>query len=343
MVTILVAAMLLTLFNGVQKYEHQKNEAHIETLNGSQGTGVHVGWSTQNQVCAIVQALASFLSSQKQYSCEEFQAFCEPLVRQHDEIAALEWVPYVKHADRELHEQLGRQIVDPNYSIRSRLPDQSLPVIDNREDYFPVFGVSPTVGNERALGLDLAFESSRNEALRFAIRENKLGLSGPIQLVQDDSDRAAFLAFLPVWGDGRDLAAQRQFPFQKDLSEINAGRQLRGMAVGVFRVDEVVRPFFEKLLGELSVTILDVTNDPELLLELGDTGGVSRIHGESSEFAPEPITTDQFGRSWQFNFAAIQKSPQPIDESIWSALAIGMLLSFLFAGLPVIISFFRQR
>ncbi|GAB5348406.1 Sensor histidine kinase RcsC [Alteriqipengyuania sp. 357] len=67
-----------------------------------------------------------------------------------------------------------------------------------REEHFVISRIEPLEKNLAALGLDLAFEEGRREAIALSLRDGKTTMTRPIVLVQDERQRFGFLFMKPV-------------------------------------------------------------------------------------------------------------------------------------------------
>jgi len=77
------------------------------------------------------------------------------------------------------------------------------PPVD-RGTHYVITRIEPLAANYAALGLDLAFEEGRREAIRLSLSRSEAVLTRPIVLVQDARQGAGFLLLLPVRDqDGR--------------------------------------------------------------------------------------------------------------------------------------------
>lgn len=71
-----------------------------------------------------------------------------------------------------------------------------------RERHFIINRIEPLSENLAALGLDLAFEAGRREAIALSTKHEAAVLTRPIVLVQDARKGAGFLLILPILDDG---------------------------------------------------------------------------------------------------------------------------------------------
>ena len=81
------------------------------------------------------------------------------------------------------------------------LADRSLVSAERRPEYFPVYFAEPVLGNEAALGFDIASGASRRATLEQAAVSGKMLATRRIRLVQGKPDEYGFLAFRPVQHD----------------------------------------------------------------------------------------------------------------------------------------------
>lgn len=132
-------------------------------------------------------------------SREEFARVANDIMARHSGISALQWVPVVPSAERAVVEatltrELGRAVefsrMDPaGRLIRSPAADE----------HFPIVYTEPIVGNERALGYDLAFGPTVAELAR-ARASGEIVVSRLVRLVQDNTEERNGVIFIwPVY------------------------------------------------------------------------------------------------------------------------------------------------
>ena len=173
----------------------------------------------ENQL-TVLQSLGSFFQGSESVTRQEFAVFTQPLLESHPEIQALEWIPRVLNKDRKKFE--ADQSRDfPGFSISERTVQGTMITRRPASEYFPVTYVEPLKGNEQAVGFDLASNFFRNDAIIQSIRTGEMAATGRITLVQGTERESAFLIFTPI---------------KKEKS-----REIRGFALGVFRIGDIVR------------------------------------------------------------------------------------------------------
>jgi hypothetical protein len=127
--------------------------------------------------------LASFFKSDEYVTYEEFQTYTKHLLTQTN-VQAWEWIPVVPEANKSRFEQDARAAGMAQFKIWQKDAHGASIPAEGRELYYPVFYVSPLVGNERALGYDLGSEPTSRIAIKKAIQSGLLTATKPITLVQ---------------------------------------------------------------------------------------------------------------------------------------------------------------
>ncbi|MCU0793839.1 MAG: response regulator [Opitutaceae bacterium] len=96
------------------------------------------------------------------------------------------------------------------------------------QDLYVITYVYPLEGNEPAQGFDVGSEPVRRRAVEIAVETGRPTISGRVQLVQDTTDRAGFLYFLPVYRNGA----------QVDTPELRR-RELVGLIYSPIIIDDI--------------------------------------------------------------------------------------------------------
>ncbi len=110
-------------------------------------------------------------------------------------IQGIEWVPHVRHADR-LDFEARQSETNPGFRISELDKEGQIQSAGYRDDYYPVTYIYPRVGNQKALGFDLASNPDRKKALDHALKTQVLTATSPIQFVQDNQNQAGFSLYL---------------------------------------------------------------------------------------------------------------------------------------------------
>ena len=116
-----------------------------------------------------------------------------------------------------------------------------------RDDHYIIEYNEPMKGNESAFGLDLAALPPHRAAIELGRDSGEVAATGRIELVQDASGQAGFVARAPVYRSGMptDTVAHRR-------------AALVGMVAIVFRVDRLMREVIDPpLIGHMAIRIYD--------------------------------------------------------------------------------------
>ena len=99
---------------------------------------------------------------------QDFHELVQPLLQRFPTIQAVEWAPQVGAAERAGFEA-AQQAAMPGFIIRERDASGQLRPASDRNQLYPVTYLDPLVGNEQALGFDLASSPERRAAIETAL------------------------------------------------------------------------------------------------------------------------------------------------------------------------------
>jgi signal transduction histidine kinase/CheY-like chemotaxis protein/HPt (histidine-containing phosphotransfer) domain-containing protein len=156
--------------------------------------------------------------------------FTDPMAKDDCTTQALEWVPRVRRDERNLYEAMARKDGLEGFRFREKNKNGNLIPAAGRNEYYPVYYVSPRNGNEAVLGLDLLSDPARRTAMDKARDEGEAEATVPLRLVQEEGNQMGYLVFLPVYGGKRRPAT---VPERRSA--------LRGFTVGVHRAGDLLR------------------------------------------------------------------------------------------------------
>jgi len=259
----------------------------------------------------VLISLDSMFESSQEVTRQEFHHFVQTALNRHPGIRGLSWDQRLTAAERPRFEaETGLRITQFDAQKR-RVPAEA------RDDYVVVRYVEPAA-DISALGLDIASEPVRREALEKACDTGGVASSRPILLVSEQGDRRSVLVFSPVFtkGDMPATAEQRR-------------RQVFGYATGAFRLEDLVERAIAKLPREgLTVALFDVQamQDDELLY--ADGLWAQRAHGAGDPDLRQPFMFG--GRQWVVRVAATNKYLDSYRS--WRSWLI-LICGFLFTGL----------
>jgi PAS domain S-box-containing protein len=184
---------------------------------------------------------------------EEFQTFATLFLSELPGIQALEWIPKVTDDQRNRYETDAKKEGFTTFQITQRQSQGSMVRAQKRQQYFPVYFVEPFQRNKAAFGFDLASSATRLETLEQSRDLGQLRTTARITLVQETGTQQGFLAFLPIYsGSPNSIELRRQ--------------QLKGFALGVFRVGDIFKSAMQKVsrteLG-IDMKLIDLSADKE--------------------------------------------------------------------------------
>jgi len=265
-----------------------------------------------------VETLGAFYTASDRISREQFRAFVQPFLAQNPAIQALEWIPRVTQNQRQQHEFNARQDGLTQYQITQRQAQGSMVAAAIRAEYYPVYYVEPFASNEAAVGFDLASNDTRLATLKQASDHGLMLASARITLVQEMGKQQGFLVFLPVYDNG--------------------STNLRGFALGVFRIGDILTSAVNYLDPlDINISLFDdsAPSDKRFLAHYPPQGS---MHSQDSDrLSRHPLQhSESFtvaGRQWRVICTPSQRYLQNgRNFGPWLTLCISLLLTLLLSG-----------
>ncbi|CDS53875.1 hypothetical protein [Polaromonas sp. CG9_12] len=192
----------------------------------------------------------------------EFRAFVESsnVGIEYPGIRGFGFIEWVKSGAVNAFVQAQRRDDSPGFTVKNR---------GTASDLYIIKFLEPAAPNQAALGLNLADDPVRMQAIERAITTGEATLSGRIQLVQDDRQRPAVAFLLPIYRQGLQPATveQRQ-------------AQLLGILVAPVVVEEIMAQVTARTSGQTRLAVYDSLTDSgatpdKLLFELGGIPGLA--------------------------------------------------------------------
>lgn len=176
----------------------------------------------------------------------KFSYEAQKIISRHKDIQALEWIPRIPHEKRNQYVK-NIQDVFPDYIITERKKQKIMIKAKQRKEYFPVYYIEPFVGNELALGFDLASNKKRLLSLHESRDSAMPKASASITLVQGKAKRKAFLAFLPIYKG-------------KPISQKKRQENLLGFILGVYVIEDIfISSSLNKIVEGIEMKLFDIT------------------------------------------------------------------------------------
>ena len=272
--------MSLALFATIRGWERRDLEKRAADLAHEQAEKLQVAVLRSMEVLHSIAALHTLHGS---ITPGQFQQFVQPTLARQPELQALSWNPVVPAANRsEMETAAHTEGLTQFQFCEKDLAGHLIPA-RARDFYVPVRFIEPLEHNRAALGYDLASDECRRLSLEQARDSGQPVATAPIQLAQGPDNQAGFLVLLPVYHS--DLPpttiAERQ-------------RHLRGFAVAVFRVNNLVAQFFHELKAKgIEAALYDQSRQGQLLY-------AEKSFAQASDSIPLEIA----GRQWALAFQA---------------------------------------
>ncbi len=196
----------------------------------------------------VLHSLKVLYDTSEDVSRQDFSTVAMGILKRHPNVQALEWIPKVPHEERPAYETSARSDGYRDFQITQRASQGQMIQAEVRPHYFPVYFVEPLVGNELAVGFDLASSSTRLHALVDSQNSGRLLATASITLVQETGDQKGFLGLLPIYDGAPTSATERT-------------RLLRGFVLGVFRIGDIFQSASPRKLpgdrGHVAISLID--------------------------------------------------------------------------------------
>lgn len=225
LVACLGLAVSIAAYFGVREREQERQRHRLEQQSSGVATSLI---SNLTDYLEVLHSVRAFYDANPRVDRAQFRTFATTTLARHPGIKALEWVPRVPGAERQAFEARARAEGLAAFRITERDAAGRLVPAAERSEYYPVYFVEPQAENAQALGHSPQI-ATRQQALAQARDAGNVVATERFSLIQDRSNGAGVVAFLPVYRGGGvpDTIAERR-------------ERLMGFVEGVFRVDDIV-------------------------------------------------------------------------------------------------------
>ncbi len=317
---LLCFALAISIFVWVRANDHLRKRHEFISLVDSATYSIE---SSLQDFTVILSAIKGLFDASKEVNCSELKLFTDELFLHRNDFQALEWAKLISQSQRNSLVQDGVLCDRPGNGISERDAQGRIIQALQRDVYLPVAFINPLVSNRPALGYDLFSEPMRAETIRKARDFNKISITPPIQLVQDETDKLNVLMVLPVYKRGG------------DLNSVEGRREnFIGAVIGVLQIRDLVNNAMGKLgnrKGFLHLRIQDVSSDGQGKV-FYEEDGFTRF---GSLFQLRRIEVG--GRIWQFSISG-DSSDFGQAWFTWFVLAGGMLFCGVFGGFLLLLT-----
>jgi len=328
---VLGVGLLLTgiVWNATRVQVQQETAGRFATVSRDARDAIESRVRGHSEILMGVRALS--LANDSHFSGREFTDYVEALdlPRRYPGVQVIHYAQRVTSRERTAFENAVR-IAEPGFAIKPA---------GQREEYVVVRYVAPRVGNEAALGLDLAGDPVRLQSLNRARASGELAATGPIALALDPTRYPGFAMRLPVYqrGEPTSTVAQRRAGFTGIISaSFVAIDMMRGL-------------FSDSLLAQIHVRVHDAgpvnteggeeaPSDKNLMFDSNRLLAEQGIPVAVSSSAQTPLTDTSSlevgGRRWNLYFTARPGFGSAVERGLpWVVLISGIAISLLLAGL----------
>jgi PAS domain S-box-containing protein len=286
----------------------------------------------------LVQDLGNFIDASPRIGRREFRNFVNPALKRHDSIQALEWVPRVTVAEYDAFLKEARRSFS-RFRITEQDDQGKIVRAVPRSEHFPILYVQPYLLNKGLLGFDMASHEMQLKALLEAADAGEKQVSAPVPISRDGVERTHFGVYLPIYHKTGNVD-QESFDDEDKLADTAEQRrqQLRGFAVGVFRISDIVEQALASLTpGGIDIRIYDASDEDERQLMYHH---VSRLRAEPSHLRDKQSDStvgvweftgilDVANRQWPVVCNPVTSRFQPDPWNGWVVIAGGLAFTTL--------------
>lgn len=251
----------------------------------------------------VLQAFQAFYAADQDVDAAEFTDFAVVTLTYHQDVQALQWLPYVPGDALEAFEAFGKEVHGEEFFVTERDENGELIPVAPRDYYFPILYTEPLAGNQSIIGLDAAFEPTRRAVVEMAWHGGKPTVSRPIRLVQESGDQMAVLVYQPIYDSA---------PPPASLDE--RAQSIAGIIPVVLRTGDFLTASLEDYdVTGFSITLTDAA-EPDTILYRSETEAVSA--SSAAFYAVKPL---RFANQiWLLQFAT--STAQIESESVFSGI-----------------------
>jgi len=256
---VLLLDVLLTavFFNFVQNQQQARTQAEFERQANSYVAAIQKGIERNLEV---IESIGGLYAASGEVERDDFRRFVQGPLSRYNEIQALSWNKRVTHSERGQFEDSLRHEGYREFQFKDLSLDGQRVVAVERPEYIVVTYIEPYESNQAAMGFDVASNPTRLAALERARDTGKMITTARITLVQETGNQYGFLILKPIY----------KTPATPETVE-GRRQNLKGFAVGVFRVGDMVDAALEDLpQGIVNIQLVDEASPAdESLLYLG--------------------------------------------------------------------------
>jgi PAS domain S-box-containing protein len=316
-------AVVVALFFGTNRWEQGRAKMEFDQRVENLTQKLQNDFDSHLDVLRSVQ---NFFASSPSVSQDSFRSFVARDIADHPGIQSLSWDARVPKAKVPAFIETARHDRLTNFQLTERDAQLKPIFAAPRDEYIVTRYVEPVLGNEKALGFNIASDPIRREALEWS---RDKGEARATKLIDDQGTVPAVVVYMPIYTNGlsHDTVEERQ-------------RRLEGYVASVFRI------------GDVTAQSLRGANQEGLQLRLLDDSATSTqqtLFQNSIERAkPAALQTktslEMAGRKWSLECSlASEYLLAHRSWQSWSVLAVGLLFTGLLGAFLLVVTGHRQR
>lgn len=241
----------------------------------------------------ILHSVAGLVRAEPNLTPTQFNQFTSNILAENPVLQGLSWNIRVSENNVEALQALlkrGYAKENVNFTITERDSENNLIPFRKRPLHVVVAFIEPFADNRKALGYDVFSQASRQEALKTAWQTEQIYPTTPIKLVQENSQQAGVLLFLPV-------KSTTGNPFQN------------GYATGVIRAQDLASLAFKKSSNNHAILLMDPM--------VNDDSGVLFSHNLSPSQVQRLTMANQNGQSLSNQFPLLNRYEISLGARSW--------------------------
>ncbi len=271
----------------------------------------------------VLFGLAAFLQQPHNRQRKIFQDYVRGSLQRLPEVQALEWIPLITQSQRQTFELQAQQQGMESYEIIEFDGQGHLRPASQRERYFPVYFAYPETANVEALGLDLASNSDRLQAIEASLATGELVATAPVRLAQEKVAAVyGFLIFAPVYAPSADG--------QSSTGVSATQGSIEGFSLVVYRSIDLLASVFADMASKgIGVTVADQGRTDVTLYS-----NQKELQSVITAMGPRATRSYDIGRRhWQVLFAATDTyvtNKSQLNVYLYPLLSALLVLAFGF-------------
>ncbi len=260
----------------------------------------------------VLNSTKAFFDASNIVSRQDFNIYVTPLLADHPNIQALQWIPNVTLSERTDYESQARKDGSDGFSILELDTGDTLVPAGPRDYYFPVHYAEPVEGNEKAIGFDLSSNNQQLAALTNASRTANKVATPPITLKQENASQSGLHVYYPIY-------------YQSPVHEsIDTGEfdNVKGFTLMVLRAEDLIADVIASEPDALAIRVQDISEPDHPQNIFGD-----RVADAQYTFSD---TINIASRTWQID-TTVNSVDVPGRWLSWLILIGGVLFTVLLA------------